>query len=338
MTGGDKQGFGFLALMRRLERGAGDRPRVGQSRRTHEEVAQLGQDPYLGFADSDLSEVDLNATPPVVRPRFLGFFGPFGALPIAMTREAKHWQDNGQPGFTRFVDIFATRFIQLFYRSWSDARPITQFDHPSGGTFPEQLRALTGDSGDVHRGLGVVDDIVRLRYTGLQMARVRSPVRLRQILSAHFQVDMKLEEFTASWLNFAAEDLSHLGLQASQLGADVKLGSSMASTEEKITLHIYCPSLDSYRSFLPGKLSNLELVDLVLGYLGQFYTVDVKLWLSNAQLQAAELGRSSELGWMTVLSLGEQHQSKTGWSHVCAYQIDFDDFLENSEFRCSGGR
>lgn len=332
MSGGSNQGFGFLALMRRLERGAGDRPRVGQSRRTHEEVARLGQDPYLGFADSDLSEVDLHATPAVVRPRFLGFFGPFGALPIAMTREAKHWQDNGQSGFTRFVDIFATRFIQMFYRSWSDARPITQFDHPSGGTFPEHLRALTGDSGEFNRGLGVVDDTVRLRYTGLQMARVRSPVRLQQILRAHFQVDLELEEFTASWLNFAVEDLSHLGLQASRLSEDVKLGSSMASTEEKITLHIYCPSLDSYRSFLPGKPSNLELVDLVLGYLGQFFTVDVKLWLSNTQLQAAEVGRSFELGWMAILSLNEQHQSDSGWSQVCAYQIDFDDFLESTKF------
>ncbi|CUH78113.1 type VI secretion protein, family [Tritonibacter multivorans] len=320
-----RRGFGFLALMRWLERRAGSKPRVGQSRRVHDDIADVGQDPYLGFPDSDLSEVDLSATRPKVRPRFLGFFGPFGALPLAMTREAKRWHDNGQPGFTRFADIFSARFIQLFYRSWSDARPVTQFDHPSGGDFPDHLRALTGDAGPVHRGLGAVDDIVRLRYTGLQMGRVRSPVRLQQILRAHFHVDVEIEEFAASWLNFAPEDLSSLGFTGVRLGEDAKLGSSMATTEEKAVIHIRCPQLATYRAFLPGQARHRELTDLVMGYTGQFFAFEVRLWLPRSQLQNAQLGVSAEVGWMAVLPEASPPEPSGGWAQMCSYQIDFND-------------
>ncbi len=82
---------GFLSLLRQLERAAPDRPRIGRAERTRDEIADLGQDPFLTFPDSDLSEAALDQTPPRVRPRVLGFYGPHGALPLTLTEEVLGW-------------------------------------------------------------------------------------------------------------------------------------------------------------------------------------------------------------------------------------------------------
>lgn len=313
----------FLPAMRFLERRAGTKPRFGQSRRISEDIAEMGQDPYLGFADSDLSEVEVTATPPRIRPKFLGLFGPFGPLPAAITREADRWVRHGDRSFVRFADIFVTRFQQLFYRSWSDARPITQFDHPSGGEFPRYLRALTGDTSTYFDKWGSVDDIIRLRYTPLGMGRVRSPVKLRQMLVAHFDVAVRVEEFVTSWLDFAPEDQSQMGLSGMSLGQDMRMGRRAPSIGEKIVVHIECDTLAQYRSFLPGRDREAELKDLVLGYTGGFLEVDVALWLPRLEIGQSQLGVGTELGWTSAmpLSVGPK-QTKDGLVRACQYKIE----------------
>lgn len=294
-------GWGFFNAMRHFERRAGKKPRVGQSQRVAEDIVDMGQDPYTGFAPDDLSEFDATANPPIVRPRFLGFFGPFGPLPHAMTREVDRWARNGDRAFVRFADIFVARFQQLFYRSWSDARPITQHDHPSGGQFPRFLRAFTGDASPAFDNIAPVDDTVRLRYTALLMGRVRSPVRLAQVLRAHFGVQVRIEEFVPSWLDFLADDMSHLGTQGMTLGQDVRLGRRVPSVCEKVVIHVYCPTLAIYRDFIPGQTSHAALREMVLGYMGGFVEVDVALWLPHAKVPPAQLGTVTELGYTSNL-------------------------------------
>ncbi|WP_417280629.1 type VI secretion system baseplate subunit TssG [Celeribacter sp.] len=322
-----RKGWGFLTLMRHLERRAGKNPRVGENLRLRDEIADLGQDPFQHFPDSDLSDVDLAATPPVVRPRFLGLFGPFGPMPSAITREAAHWQANGDASFVRFADMLTARFQQLFYRSWSDARAITQFDHPTGGRFPDQLRAFTGDAGLPHRDRGAVDDTVRVRYTALTMGRVKSPIKLRELLKAHFNLPVRVEEFVASWLPFAPEDLSHLGQQGMTLGQNMRAGRRARSLGETLTLHLDCRDMTQFKGFLPGRPQARELQDLVAGYLGPFFDVNVALWLPKGAIAPAQLGQSMELGWMSALPLGVQPTSKITDGNrvqVCRFRITQD--------------
>ena len=95
-----------------------------------EEVVSLGQEPVRrlpGIEHRRPSARRLRGTPKLFT-RFLGFFGPQGALPLATTVEAYNWVHSTRPdiSFPRFVDIFANRFLQLFFRAWADARPIAQ--------------------------------------------------------------------------------------------------------------------------------------------------------------------------------------------------------------------
>lgn len=297
---GPSKGWGFLPLMRHLEARAGKKPRIGKNRRQMDEIVELGQDPFMSFAASELSEVDLDAKKPRVRPRFLGFFGPFGPMPLAFTREVDRWFRSGDKSFVRFADIFTTRFIQLFYRSWSDARPITQYDHPSGGEFPKMLRAFSGDAAGAYDDKGAVPDIIRVRYTALTSGRVKSPIRLRAVLAAHFGVAVRIEEFASSWMEFDAGDRSVMGMSGMALGRNMRAGARTATIGEKFIVHVECRSRAEYESFLPGGARQRELADLVLSYVGLFFAIDVALWLPSSEVGAMELGRTGQLGWTTA--------------------------------------
>ena len=79
---------------------------------------------------------------PKLFSRFLGFFGPQGALPLNTTVEAYHWSNGRDPSFARFTDIFGNRFLQLFFRAWANARPIAHHDRPDDDRFVRLCRLL----------------------------------------------------------------------------------------------------------------------------------------------------------------------------------------------------
>ena len=292
---------GYLALLRRLERAAPDKPRIGRARRTRDEVAALGQDPFLTFPDTDLSEADLEATPPRVRPRVLGFYGPHGALPLTLTEEVLGWTETGDNAFVDFTDIFASRFIGLFFRAWSDARAISQFDHPDD-RFQKYLLSFAGLGTPGFRGQSEVGDTLRLRVIALHMGRVKSPVRLRQMLALHLGAEIEVEEMVPAWMEFEPDSLSRLGAQGSNLGQNMHLGSRIQSIGEKIRIHVRTGSLEAYRRFLPGGPDHAQLRMVVESYLGLAFEVDVALWLPQHEVEPAALGKAGQLGWMACVA------------------------------------
>lgn len=292
---------GFLALLRQLERAAPDRPRIGRAERTRDEVADLGQDPFLAFPDSELSRVDLDQTPPVVRPHVMGFYGPQGALPLTLTEEVLGWVEAGDRAFVDFTDIFATRYIGLLFRAWSDARPISQFDHPDD-RFQKYLLSFAGLGSPAFREQSDTIDTLRLRNIALFIGRVKSPVRLRQMLELHLKADVSIEEMVPAWMEFEPDSLSRLGMQGSTLGQNIHLGRRVLSIGEKIRIHVRASSLDVYRRFLPGGPDHQQLCTVVQSYLGLSFEIDVALWLPQREVEPTVMGKSGQLGWMACVA------------------------------------
>ena len=293
---------GFLAELRRVERRSGDKPRIGLSRRIRDEVVDLGQDPFLAFPDTDLSQWDKSKARPIIRARFMGFFGPHGALPLNTTEEVTRWHQNGDKAFVAFTDIFVTRFLQLYFRSWSDAHAISQFDHKDGDRFQSYLLAMAGTGTPAFRELGAVGDTVKLRMTPLANGRVKSPVRLRQMLELHLDVKVEVEEMVPLWMAIEPDALSIVGQQGSVLGQSISLGSRVCSVGEKIRLHIKVADKNKYRQFLPGGIQHRELSDIVFWYLGKVTDIDVVLWLPAAEIEPAVMGCSGDLGWTASIA------------------------------------
>ncbi|OCX66572.1 type VI secretion protein [Thioclava sp. SK-1] len=305
------QGVGLFALLRELERNSMDRPRIGRNTRLRDAVVRLGQDPFLAFPDTDLARVDRARRAPMVRAQFLGFFGAFGALPLSWTEEVKRWFDAGDASFVAFTDIFAARFQEFFFRAWSDARPITQFDH-ADDQFQTWLLSLLGSGTNAFRNRGSVVDTVRLRLAPLAMGRVKSPVRLRQMLQLHFNgaAQVTIEEMVPSWLSFEPDAHAKLGIQNASLGRDCHLGQKLRAVGQKIRIHLCVDTYDAYQRFLPGGQDFIELQDITYWYIGQMFEIDVLLWLPQPQVKPAILGQCGTLGWMACLAPNSDTHNK----------------------------
>ncbi|WP_394200030.1 type VI secretion system baseplate subunit TssG [Litoreibacter albidus] len=291
--------FGFLAALREMERTYPDKPRIGQNATIKEEIVSLGQDPFLDFPASNITafEEKPGGKPARLNSKFLGFYGPQGALPLNTTAEVHGWLNARDPSFARFTDIFANRFLQLFYRAWADARPIAQFDHPTGDRFQAYVGSLAGLGTPAFKDRDHIPDVAKLPLVALFSGRIKSAVRLRQMLELLLKVHVDIEEHVPSWMSFEPQDLTKIGLGGSHLGQNVHLGSRVPAVNEKICIHVRTESLEQYRSYLPGGDSFTRLTDIVVWYLGVTIEVDVSLSLPADQVPAAQLGQQTALGW-----------------------------------------
>lgn len=290
---------GFLALLRQLERDDTSRPRIGRSGRRRDDIVDIGQDPQLDFPSVDLGEVEARDGRTSVRARFMGYFGPHGALPLNTTEEVLRWQVEGEEAFVRFTDMLASRFFQLFFRAWSNAHAISQHDRPEDDRFAMYVGAVAGLGSPAALHHDSFPDIARLPLVSVFGGRVRSAVRLRQMLSSYFSFPVEIEEHVPCWLEFEADDLRGLG-QGGMLGQDVYLGARLQSVNEKVCIHLVLPDADHYRAFLPGADSHNRLADLVFWYLGKCVDVDLSLALPAGRIPPARLGEAS-IGWLAAM-------------------------------------
>lgn len=289
--------FDFLNLMRELERESADKPRIGRSAVLKQEVVTVGQDPFVAFPASNVSAFEVEPDkPPNLRTRFLGFFGPQGALPLLTTIEALRWENGKDDSFTRFVDIFATRYLQLFFRAWADARPIVQFDRPEEDRFANYLGSFIGIGTAPYQDRDHVPDIAKYPYAGVMASRVKSASRLQQVLEGVLDVDISIREREGMWLDFEDGDLTRMGRKGT-LGQDSYAGSRIYSINDKAVIEIRTENLNEYKTFLPGGEMFTRLADLVHFYLGDQVDFDVELALPRAAVPAAQLGRTGQLGW-----------------------------------------
>lgn len=294
----DPSAFGFLALMREVERAHPTRPRIGRNQTLAEEVIRLGQEPFLAHPDRNVSQAEEREGGRLrVRSNFLGYFGPQGALPVNTTAEVYQWYMMKDEAFVRLADLFTNRFQQLFFRAWSNARGITQLDHPEEDRFQSYVGAAIGLASPALRGRGTVPDMARLPVAGLAMGRIKSAVRLRQMLEQLCLTEITIEEHVPSWLTFEASDVTKLGQANARLGQDCRLGARVQTVNEKIRVGVACDSQAEYQSYLPGGTRFQRITELLFSYLGHGTEVEISPSLPTDQVMPVQLGRNGALGW-----------------------------------------
>jgi type VI secretion system protein ImpH len=296
--------FNFYEVLRRLERARPDAPKIGDSATRREEYVDLGQDPFLEFPASDLTSVQQRGDRLRIFPQFLGLSGPQGALPLTTTDESLSWLLMRDDAFARFLDLFNNRFLQLFFRAWSDARPIGQHDRPNDDRFVAFIGSFIGIGSPHLRNLDSVPDLAKLSHSGLLAPKAKSASRLRGFLMSLFKVEVDVDQFVGSWLTFDPKDLTRIGRAHARLGENILLGSSVFSVEDKIRVRIYVRDLAHHAEFLPTGASNLaeKLADAVFFYLGDELEWDVELAIPSGAIEPVRLGQSGRLGWTTWMS------------------------------------
>ena len=256
--------FDFFSTMRRLERTHSDRPRIGESSSVRDEYVALGQDPYLDFPASNLARVEKKSDGRLnVLVKFLGLLGPQGALPLTTTEEAHNWSEMRDDAFARFLDLLNNRFLQLFYRSWADSRPICQHDRPNADRFVTYVGAAIGIGSPLYFGLDSIPDSAKLEFAGLMAPQAKSASRLRNLIRGLFHVEVDIEEFVGCYLQLDSADRTAIGRSNSALGADILVGSSVFSIQDKIRIRIYAKNMTEYMQFLPTGGRCEPLVDIM---------------------------------------------------------------------------
>ena len=294
--------FDLLDLLRELERSTPGKPRIGANTVRGEEVVRLGQDPFLEFPGANVTALETGTDGvPQLQSRFLGFFGPQGALPLNTTVEAYGWSQSRDKSFVQFVDIFANRFLQLFFRTWADARPIAQHDRPDEDRFARFVGSCAGLGTDPYLNRDTVPDLAKLPLAGLVGARAKSATRLEQLLSELFGIDARVTERIGSWLMFEPDDISTLGGPGARLGETAVLGDRTYVLDERFRIAIRAQTLEQYADLLPGGSLSDMLADAVFYYLGFRFDYDVELALPAKLAPPAQLGSFGQLGWTAWL-------------------------------------
>ena len=317
--------FDWFNVLRRLERGHPDLPRIGASATRREDFALLGQNPWLVFPASNVEQVArLDPARYRVISRFLGMTGPQGALPLAVTDEARIWVEGHDDSFPRFLDIFNHRYLQLFYRAWADSRPIAQAERPVArqqvrrplagvaptpapkvvgeDRFHAYLGAMIGLGTPTYHGLDTVPDAQKLAHAGLAGPAAKSAVRLEALFLGVLGLKAEVEEFVGVRLPVEVEDRTRLGRANAALGSDVMLGSTFFSVADKIRIRVSTESLADYERVLPVGDFAEPIADLVYFYLGETLEWELEPALPAREVTPMRLGRSGRVGWTSWLA------------------------------------
>jgi type VI secretion system protein ImpH len=308
--------FDFYHVLRQVERAHANNPKIGDSATRREEYVDLGQNPFLEFPASNLSAVDESDGRLKVLVKFLGLLGPQGALPLATTDESYGWLLMRDDAFPRFLDLLNNRFLQLFFRAWSDARPIAQHDRPSADRFIAYIGSAIGLGTAPYRQLDKVPDMAKLAHAGLIAPKAKGASRLSSFLQGLFDVRVEIDEFVGSWLVFGLEDCTSVGRKHAALGKDLSLGSRVFSVEDKIRVRLFVKDFVQYEQFLPtdtGELSE-PLADAVFFYVGDELDWEVELAIPSGAVPPMKLGKSGRLGWTGWLS--------PNWTSLDEYRFD----------------
>ena len=295
--------FDLLSVLRRLERENPGKPRVGDARALAEEFVTISQNPYFEFPASTLEAADIAPSGLVrLKARFLGMFGPQGALPLTTTEEAYGWLRERDDAFARFVDVFQRRFLALFFRAWSDAHPVAQNDRPAEDRFRTYIGSMIGIGTPAFRDVDSIPDFAKLQYAGLLAARVKTASRLRSFLSSLLKSRVEIEEFVGAWLTLDPSERTRLGEANSRLGVDCVSGASMYSVSDKFRIRVYVRDIEHLRQFLPGSPRAREIADAVFLNVGEEYDWDMELAIPAGEITPVRLGKSVQLGWTSWMA------------------------------------
>ena len=250
----------FQAL-RVIEAHHDDAPRLGESRRPREDRVRMGQEVSLAFPPTTLTKYIPGAgnSPARLSNLWFGFFGPQGPLPLHLTEYARdRLRNHRDPTFVAFADMLTHRLMSLAYRAWAASRPAPSFDR-GDDPFEQWVAALAGFKGMPMLDRDAMPDMARRHFAGHLASGTKTVEGLVSILSAFFDVPVRVQQFVGCWLELEPDDRWELGAPAG-LGRATSIGARVWSRAAKFRIRLGPLSLAEYERLLPGGDSQKRLV------------------------------------------------------------------------------
>jgi type VI secretion system protein ImpH len=318
--------FDFFQAVRRLDCANPDKPKTGESVRLIDDTVRFGQEPSLSFAPATLESFDAEKPDkPWLIQRFLGMFGPQGAMPIHITEYVRERvRNHDDHTLRRFFDIFHHRMTAMFYRAWARVRPTVSFDQPRSDRFSDYVATLTGLGMDSLENRDAFPDLPKRHFAGLLSNQTHHAEGLLAILSGYFQLPVQLEEFVGQWIELPSNCRCLLGQTSAALGVNTTVGSHVWDCQQKFRVIFGPLGLDDYYRMLPGgttKSDSVELTSEMIAAANASGRSLLEVWGETARSSGVSLDRlmaavrsytGDELQWDLQLILKKEETPPIG--------------------------
>ncbi|WP_271553035.1 type VI secretion system baseplate subunit TssG [Bradyrhizobium sp. CCBAU 45394] len=291
--------FGFFSLVAHLERRFSDAPPIGSTDDPAREAVRFRAAPTLGFPAEEIARIrqaKAAGERVEVYVNFLGLHGPSSPLPPFYAERIMHADGMGSLG--DFFDLFNHRLISLLLQIWRYYRHQLRFEE--GAT--DAISVLIGTL----FGLGPGEDTARERewrtwllpHAGVLALRSRSAKLVAGLISSHFNIPARVEEFIWREIEIPRQAQWRLGRPDLELGVDTLAGETMPDIVGKFRLSLGPLNQQQFRSLLPGCEGHAILCRLIRAILRVPLAWDLQLELALGQTPEWALGEG-ELGWTT---------------------------------------
>jgi type VI secretion system protein ImpH len=302
--------FEFFQAVRLLEKIRSDRKEVGGDALPKEEVVRFRSRIGFDFPPSEIHEIREvedetgNDTRVEMLVNFMGMAGVSGVLPAHYTELVLDRIRHRDTAMWAFLDIFTHRAISLFYRAWAKYRFPLAYERGEED-FTGYLFDLCGLGTKGIRGRMDLEDEALLPYGGLIAQKPHTQNALQNIISDHFRVGARIEQFFGQWIPLGAEDVTSLGQKNSVLGGNAIIGTRVWDQQSKVRIRLGPLDFRRFQAFLPSGTANKALQSIVKFVVGFESDFDMQLLLEAKQVPGTVLTtraiRRPMLGWTTWL-------------------------------------
>lgn len=296
--------FGFHALVKILEGLNPDATPLGEGTDPTAEALHIRTRISLDFPPTDIDDIEIEQTQPLVTTSFFNIAGIQGPLPTPYVQHIIDRDRAKDTALHSFLDIFNHRLITLLHRIrkkyWVGVSSIP----PEHTYFGRTLKCLLGlATVKKDKRLQTLDRSL-LFYAGLLWQRPRSRVGLEKLLTHFFQAPVHIEDFHGGWIHVPEKQQTKIGTTGRfhQLGQTAILGDRFWEQQKSIKIHVGPIGIKAYVNFLkPGKAYR-ELKTLVAYYCGEEQDFHLNLILKKEEIPSVSLGKGMALHWTSWLN------------------------------------
>lgn len=243
----------------------------------------------------------------------MGLFGPTGVLP----HHDKDLVAGGEPNILLrdFLDLFNTRFLNLFFDAWQSNRQDIQYEMYRRGVSEREdastmmLLTLCGRGLPQCRNQHRFPDEVFAGSAGLLVRNVRSSSAIRRCMAMQFGIDVKICEFVEEQLHLPKPIQTRLTLGGgnNQLGKSAIAGESVPAHRKRFEVQLgpltrdqfdaLCPYDNPFNEnqptdAVPCNAAFLRLTDMIKAILGRPLDFDIRFVVQPDAVFPSRLGET----------------------------------------------
>jgi type VI secretion system protein ImpH len=248
----------------------------------------------------------------------IGLTGAMGVLPYHYTEMILGRQRRKDNNLDQFFNLFNHRIASLLYKSEVKYSLPLQYERSrlfatrkNNYSAPTNaLLSLIGMGSEKLQNRLYTNDESLLYYGGLFSQKIRTVGNLRQIIRAHFNIPVQINQFVGQWCEMIADVRTRLadidnpkGCNAC-LGRNVILGKRGWFSQGKIQIVLGPLNKSQLNKFAPGKSSLIALNELARLYIGMENEFEFIVRVNKQDLpDKTSLEKNSPpiMGWNTFL-------------------------------------